>query len=406
MTSRAPKAAGSLGVVLAAMFVLAATNGIVFPLLAELQDTYDLPTWGLGAISAAAFAVGLVVQLSVAGLADRGHAKTLLLTGLAVAVVGGLVFAVGTQLWMFILGRALGGLSIGCFVPAARAIAATIDPLQPARHLGRLAGVELAGFVTGPVIAAVLAEAIGLKAPFVAGALLATVALVLLAPRPLPVLVTTGASSRPSLDLLRIRGVVVAALLALALFLPVGIYDSLWSRYLEDRGASTLFVGLSLTLYGVPFAAFSALGGRLADRKGPVRSALWGLVLIAPMTALYGLLATPVLIAGVALFEAVVQAVAVPAAQAAMAQATPKGRVAAGQGLAGATQLVGATTTALIAAPVYDALGPEVVFVGAAVAIALLGATAALLARRGPSTRNHSGTSPASAIAAPTPNAP
>jgi predicted MFS family arabinose efflux permease len=365
-----------LTVLLVAMAVLAASNSVVFPLLPDLQDAHGLPTWGLGVISGSAFLVGLVVQLTVAGLADQGHARILLRVGLAVAVVSGLLFAAGSSLVVFVLARALGGVSVGCFVPAARAVAATTDPTRVAANLGLLASFELGGFVFGPVLGAILAGPLGLRWPFVLFAGAAALALAVSFTQPLPEYGSTGVSSRPSLDLLRIRGVVVAALLALALFLPVGIYDALWAKYLDDRGASTLFIGTSLALYGIPFVLLAPLGGRLADRHGPVRAALAMLVLVAPITALYGSLRLPVVIALLALVEAVFQAVAVPAAQAAMAAAAPKDRVAAGQGLAGATQLLGAATMAFVAAPLYDAAGPEVVFGLAGTLIAVLGLVA------------------------------
>ena len=59
-------------------FLAAAANGVVFPLLADLQDAHDLPTYGLGIISAASFLTALFAQLALAGQADRGRAKTLL----------------------------------------------------------------------------------------------------------------------------------------------------------------------------------------------------------------------------------------------------------------------------------------------------------------------------------------
>jgi predicted MFS family arabinose efflux permease len=170
--------------------------------------------------------------------------------------------------------------------------------------------------------------------------------------------------------------VVVAALLALAIFLPVGAYDALWGRYLEDRGASSLFVGASLAMYGVPFLLLAARGGRVADRVGPVRAVLRCVLLVAPFTAMYGQLHHPGAIATLALVEAGVQAVAIPAAQAAMARACPPDRIAAGQGLAGAVQAAGAAGMALLAAPLYEAFGPGVVFGLAGLLVAVLGAFA------------------------------
>ena len=189
---------------------------------------------------------------------------------------------------MLLASRALVGAAAGCFIPAARAIAASIDPTRSGENLGRLARVDLAGFATGPIIGSLLFEVVGLRGTFIFFAVVAAAALVLLAPRPLPSLPTSAESSRPSLVLLRHRRVLVATLLALALFLPVGVFDSLWDRYLTDLGGSNLLVGLTFALFALPFVTLTAPAGRLADRLGHVRISLWGLAVLVPCLALYG----------------------------------------------------------------------------------------------------------------------
>jgi predicted MFS family arabinose efflux permease len=380
VTSRAARS--ELLLLLASTFVLAAANSVVFALMSDLQDEYGLSTGALGLISGAGFLVGLLVQLLVAPLADRGHAKALLLGGLALAVAGGVVFAAGSTVVVLVLARALSGASVGCFTPAACAIAATLAPDRAGEHLGRLAAAELGGFTVGPVVGGALVGPLGVRVPFLVFAVLAAIAFALLAPRPVPALATGSESARPSLGLLRIRGVVVATLFALALFLPVGIYDSLWDRYLTDLGASNTFIGLTFALYSVPFITLSTMGGRLADRLGHVRACTIGLAAITPLTAVYGFVDVPVALALITTVEATFQALAVPAAQAAMADAAPPGRAAAAQGLAGATQLAGAAGSAFVAAPVYGRFGPEVVFAGAGVVLAGIGLVALALHRQ------------------------
>ena len=325
-------------------------------------------------------------------LADRGHVRLLLLGGLGLAAISGLLFATGSTLWQLTLARLVAGVAVGSFLPAARAVASTFEPGRAGYHLGRLAAAELGGFVCGPIAGSVLYELTGLRAPFAFFAGLAVGGLVLLSRRPLPAHLGTDGSSAPSLALLRRPQVVVAALLALALFLPVGVYDSLWARFMEDRGAGPVFVGLTLAMYGVPFVALASTGGRLADRFGPLRAAFTCIVVIVPLTYLYGGLSSLGLILVVALVEAAAQAVAAPASQAAMAQATPPGSVAAGQGLAGALQQLGAGMVALGAAPLYGATGPEAVFGAAAGLIAVFGLAAWLLARRVRRTQGAGGT--------------
>lgn len=381
---------GSLVPLLVITFALTAGSGAVFPLLADLQDAHHLPTYGLGLISAAAFLGAVTGLLFLAGLADRGHAKLLLLGGLALTLASLVMFALSTQLWEFVLARALGGVALGAFQPAVRAIVAARDADHVGRNLGRLAACELGGFVFGPVLGGVVSS-ISLTAPFWVLAVVVAAGLVTLVRTPVPAIHRAGAdeargvgASPPrfaNVDLLRIRGVLVSAVLALALFLPVGVYDSMWSRYLQDRGASTPFIGITLALYGLPFVALSSRGGRLADRVGPLRAGGWALVAIAPITFMYGLFRNPTLIVSFALLEAVFQAVAVPAAQAAMATASPPGRLAAGQGLAAGMSQAGAGLAALGAAPLYQAWGPVALFGAAAGLMLALGAATWVLAQ-------------------------
>jgi MFS family permease len=370
-----------LGLLLVATVVLGASAGVVFPLLPELQKAYGLPTWSLGVMSAATFFTNVVSQLVLGSQADRGRARLMVFLSLGVAGLGLLWFAIGTELWQFVGARALSGVAIGGFSPAARAIVAATEPDRLGHRLGQLAGAELSGFIAGPMLGVALVDPFSLKTPFWAIAVIVAVTLIALATQPFPTGIRADAAFRrtTALDLLKSRQVVVAVLLAIGLFLPVGVYDSLWSRYLQDRGASVLYTGLSLSAYGVPFVAFAALGGRLADRFGPVRSSVAAMVFIVPIVALYGVLPTPGLVVGVAMLEAVAQAVAVPASQAAMVRACPPDRVGTGQGLAGAAGQLAAGFTALVAAPVYSRFGSEAVFGGAALVIGVIAIVAVAL---------------------------
>lgn len=357
------------------MITVTGSTSVVFALLAKLQDTYRLPTWGLGLMSAAAFVAGFAVQLVAAPFADRGHARTLLLAGLALAVVSNVAFALGSSLVVFTAARACTGAAYGMFGPAARAMIATAgDDASAGERLGRLVAAEMAGFTLGPAVGVVLVGATGLRGPFVFFALPPLLALPILARRNLPAL-AAAASTRPSITLVADPAMRVALLLAFTGFVPVGLYDALWARYLADRGASTLFIGLSLTLFSVPFGALATVGGRFADRRGPLRTALIFLAATVPLTVLYGVLRRPVLVVAAALVESVLQAVAVPATQAALALAAPPGRAATAQGLGGAAGLLGAATLSLVAAPIYGATTHWVVFAttGAMVGALLVG---------------------------------
>jgi predicted MFS family arabinose efflux permease len=334
-----------------------------------------------------------VGQLVLAPYADRGHTRRLLMAGAILSVVTMVLFAVSSELWQFSLARLSSGLAAGSFLPATRATLVRAAPERAGHLLGRFTGTETGGFVFGPVLGTAAYELWGLAAPFLALAVALAGVTVLLARSTIPPAAAAADAEgraapsigglRAVLGLLRIRGVVVAVLLELAVFLPVGIYDSIWARYLQDRGASTMFVGIGLALYGIPYVLWAPQGGKLADRRGPVFAAVIGMIVVVPTTALYGLLAAPVAITAFALMEAFGNATAVPGAQAAMARSCPPERLASGQGLSGSISLLVAGATAAVAAPIYGWAGPEVLFVGAATLMTALVVAALALDRRG-----------------------
>lgn len=362
---------------LAATAAVGIANSVVFSLLSDLQDEYGFADAGLGLIAGIGMTVGFVGQLFLAPLADRGHSKRLLLAGLAAAVVGSVLFAVSSSLLLLVVSRAVVGMSNALFLPAARAIAASMSPDGVAERLGRLGGIELAGFVTGPLVGAVLVGPFGLRVPFLVCGVAALAALLALARRPLPAPPIGERHQRLGLDLLKIRPMRVGILLNLALFFPVGMYDAILDRYMTDRGASNLQIGLGFLLYGVPFALLAATGGRIADRRGTFRVAVLSLVFVVPLTALYGVLVAPVLILILFALEGIVQALGVPAAQSAVAHAAPTGRASAAQGLAGSVNLLGAAVSAFLAPIAYEAWGAGPVFGGAAAIVGVFGLTAA-----------------------------
>ena len=147
---------------------LGAGVGLIFPVLAEFQDRYGFSALGLGLISAASFVSALVSGLLLAQLADRGRARMLLVGGLVLSALGLLWFAAGSELWHFVGARVLEGFGAGVYFPAARRVVTADDPASAGHELGVLAAAEHGGFLLGPAVGAVLAQAVSLPAPFLA----------------------------------------------------------------------------------------------------------------------------------------------------------------------------------------------------------------------------------------------
>jgi len=355
-------------------------NSVIFPLLSDLQDAYGFSSGSLGLIAGSGFFVGLVGQVLLAPLADRGHADRLLMSGLAMAVLGSVLFASASSLPWLVVARCVVGLSNSLFLPAARAIVISVSERNVARRLGTLSGVELAGFVTGPVIGGLLAGPLGVRVPFLVAGLVPLGGMVLLANRDLPQPPTVE-SNRLAFDLLRLPGIRSGILMAVALFLPVGFYDAVLDRYLTDLGAPNWLIGLSFLAYGLPFALLSTTGGRLADRHGALRIAAIAAMFVAPLTIVYGFLRSAELIVVLSALEGAIQALGVPAATALVARAAPVGRAAAAQGLSGASSLLAGASTAYMAGGLYGSAGPRWMFAIAGSGVLLLTA-AAVLQRR------------------------
>ncbi len=370
-----------IGPLLICGFSVPMSVSMIFPALSDLQDKYHFSDSGLGFIAAAGFMASLLVSLFVAPFADRGKPKKLVLAALVLASIGSTLFAFGNSLWMFVIARAISGAALGTSGPAVKAIAANIDKTRAAERLGRLRGIELAGFTGGPLIGATLIAPFGLRGAFLIFGLFALVAFVVVLPKELPSLPSTEESKRLSIELLKYRPIRAAALASLTLFIPVGIYDALWDRYITDRGGNNFMVGMTFLLYTVPFIFLGAKGGRLADKTGAAKMTVIGIFMTAPLVMLYGFLPSAILLVSFSMVEGVIGSLSIPATQSLMAQVAPHGRASAAQGLNGTGDLIAGSIMSLIAPIIYGSHGPEATFTFAAVLMVISGTAVALMLR-------------------------
>ncbi|MDQ1468292.1 MAG: hypothetical protein QOH10_2707 [Actinomycetota bacterium] len=330
--------------------------GAIFALLPDYQRELHFPTWGLGVAVTASFLAGFVAQVSLSRYADRGYGRAMLVGGVLVSVAGLIWLALAHHLVELVGARIVLGLGEGAFVPAARRVVIERNPREVGAALGRLSSFTVGGFLLGPPIGAVLADGFGLRAPFFLLAALLACALPTVARMQVPA--ATGDPPRRALRvLLQRRGIRAGLLLGMTLYVAVGVYDSLWARFLEDRGASTLFVAFSLTIFAAPIALLAPLGGRISDRYGPLRVGATCAVCTVPFVAAYGFVKTPMILACIAFVHSIFDSGSTPAGQAAVAAASPPELVAAGQGLYEATGLVIAAASAAVAAPLYGQWG-------------------------------------------------
>ncbi|MFM8482903.1 MAG: MFS transporter [Actinomycetota bacterium] len=152
--------------------VMSASYGVMFTMLDDYRDAYGIAESGLGLVVAVGFFASFVSQVLIAPLADRGHAKSLLVLGFTLTVLGSLGMAFGTNLLVLLLGRIVMGIGAGMALPALRRIVIVADPENLGNNMGRLLSVDIAGFAIGPVLSALTVDTLGIQAPFliIAGA--------------------------------------------------------------------------------------------------------------------------------------------------------------------------------------------------------------------------------------------
>lgn len=361
--------------------VMSSSYGVMFTMLDDYRNAYGIAESGLGLVVAVGFFASFVSQVAIAPLADRGHAKRLLVVGFALTVVGCLGMAYGSTLAALLGSRIVMGIGAGMALPALRRIVIVAEPDNLGSNMGRLLSVDVAGFAIGPMISAVTVGTLGIKAPF----LIIAGAVVLIAFElsrvPIP---ETAQQMRPTerfaFDLLRIPAVTGAILIGLALFLMIGTFDSLWAVMMDDLDAPTWMANAGVSLFALPMIIIGPLGGRLSQRVGPYRVGALGMLFGAVFMSLYGLLPSPYLMLGVFFLHTVNDGFAVTSAGIAVGMAAPEERQAGAQGLLGGLQTLTGGISASLAGWGYDSFGRATAFITTAVVMVLLVVTGLALA--------------------------
>ncbi|MFV0534250.1 MAG: MFS transporter [Cumulibacter sp.] len=363
------------GLYFAAAAMMAGVSS-VFALLAELEHRYALGPGSLGWIAGTAFLAALCVQLTLARYADRGYCMLLLRVGLGLSVVGLLWFAAATELWQFIIARAMLGASVGIVVPAARRAIVVTAGVDLGRRLGTFYAAYLSGFVFGPPLAGLLTTIADVRLPFVVlglvVALSATSLRGLRVDEPLgedePQQPRSGVLRR----LLRSRTMIAALLVVMAFRYSVGAFEPMWAVFFDDLGASTMLITISMTLFALPMLVVARWAGGVTDRNGARFVSMSAAAITAPAMMSYGVIGVIWIIILISILHGIMEALLNPGSQVAIAEAAPKRDTASAQGLAEAAGSLAAGVGAFAAAPSLAAWGAEWAWAAAGAVMALL----------------------------------
>ena len=360
--------------------LFASGYGVMFTVLDEFRDQYGIGEGALGLIVAMGFLSSFLAQVTIAPLADRGHARVMIVLGMVFNVAGLLGMAYGSTFVVLLVSRFVMGVGVGLAYPAARRIVILADPDHLGQNLGRMLAADVGGFAVGPAISAVLVGPFGIAAPFLLIAAL-TVAMYPLIARTRVAETDVDAEVPPrfAFDLLRIRPYLAALSMGAAVFMMIGSFDALWALVLDDLNASDLIANLGITLFAVPMVLFASIGGRLAQSVGPFRLGTFGLLVGAGAMFAYGHAPSGGIMLAISLVHATNDGFTVSSCGVAVGLVVPGERQASGQGLLGGVETLTAGVAATAIGQIYEHFGRTVAYTSCAVMMLALIACGALL---------------------------
>ena len=361
--------------IFSAIFVSSTGIGSLLPVLPLYLRERNASYGMIGVIVGAALVAQALGQWPAGRLADRVGHREMMVIGLTIAAIASVAFVLPMPVEWLVALRFLQGLG---FAAAAPAELAAVGDIVETEQLGRayawVSGCQMAGFIAGPAIGGLLAV-LGRWAVFTTtGAALLIAAGVVAVTLRWSVRGPVAAERGRPLNLFgrsrmesAVRSIAIASV---GLGLLVGIYDVIWSLFMRSLSATDLVIGISFTLFALPFLVATPLAGWIADRWDRRWVALGSMVIGSLIGPLYPLMTNIPLVMGVGAVEATMWAFMGPALNAFLMDAVPERRAEA-SGLVGTAQSAAEAVGSLaggalfgvgIAVPFYFASGAGVLF--------------------------------------------
>lgn len=275
-------------------FAIGTTEFVIVGLIPTISTSLDvsLPSAGLlVSLYALGVAVGAPVLTALTGRVPR---KLLLLGLMALFTIGNLVAWRAPGYEALIIARVLTGLAHGVFFSIGSTIATGLVPKEKAATaIAQMFSGLTVALVTGVPLGTFIGQAFGWQATFLAVSGLGVIAFVgslLLVPAdiarsaPAPLLSQFAVLGKPRLLL-------VYAMTALGYGGSFTAFTYLAPMLEQISGFQASATGVLMLIYGLSVAVGNVWGGKLADRKGPVRAlqiifaGLAGVLLLLAVTA-------------------------------------------------------------------------------------------------------------------------
>ena len=326
-----------------------------------------------GLVMASFFAAGVLFQYPVGRLADRVGRKPVLLAGLVAYGIASFAFLLPIVPSVAIVLRGMQGLGAGAAAVAALAmVSGAVAVERRGRAFASIFSAEIAGMAVGPLVGSIVGVH-HMWMMFLASGVIACAACLPAARIVEPAgeaalrLARTNADGTTArMERLRWNRSMTGALVAAAaLGLTTGVYDICWTLLLLSRGATGWQIGVSWTLFAVPFVIAARPSGWLADHIDRRLLVLGGLGLATLFCASYPFIHWVPALMVLGGTEALGFAAAMPALQSLLTQGSEPSEVGRIQGMFGTTQTA-LTAVSAAAAGAAFAVAPWLPFVSAA----------------------------------------
>lgn len=337
----------------------------IIPMLPEYIRRHGGSDGMAGMVMAAFFAAGVLSQYPAGRLADRIGRRSVLLGGLFLYSIASFAFLAPIGPAADIGLRAIQGVGAGAAEVAALAmVSGAVAAERRGRAFASIFGGQLAGMAVGPLVGSILGVNLMWIVFLAAGvsSLVACMPAFSITEGPRVVALDDHAatvlgadSSLRPLGYLRLRPELTGSLLtAIVLGLTTGVYEICWTLLLRLRGASGWQIGLSWTLFAVPFVLMTKPSGWLADHVDRRRLVICGLAVSTSMCAFYPFIDSVPALVVLGSFEAVAIALVLPASQSMLMQAADPSEFGRLQGVFSTSQTAATAVSAAVGGVLFS----------------------------------------------------
>ena len=225
------------------------------------------------------------------------------------------------------------------------------------RAFASIYGAQLAAMAVGPLVGSLMGLSSMSLVFFLAGAIAVAACLPSIAGGVVTRADTEIHGDRPrqsNRGLPRLtRSLVGALCTAAALGLTIGVYESCWTLLLKSHHAYDWQIGLSWTLFAVPFVAMARPGGWLADHADRRWLVIGSLTSSVFFCCLYPFVTNLSLLLALGGLEAVGLAVALPSAQSLLTQSSTEGELGRVQGMFSTSETAAIAVSAGVAGVLF-----------------------------------------------------